>query len=127
MSRFLAYTWIVLALPLTMALAGCGQTEPATSQPSASEPTAMEDSHADHDQSDMAESSQQAENLAKLSPEDQALAERQKVCPVSGEPLGAMGVPYKVTVQGRDVLLCCDGCEETIKENPDKYLAKLSP
>jgi len=50
--------------------------------------------------------------LAKLSPEDRALAEKQKTCPVSGEPLGSMGVPYKLTVQGRDVLLCCPGCED---------------
>ena len=63
--------------------------------------------------------------LAKLSPEDRQLAERQKVCPVSGQPLGAMGTPYKVTVEGREVLLCCPGCEEAIAKEPDKYLAKL--
>jgi Cu(I)/Ag(I) efflux system membrane fusion protein len=57
------------------------------------------------------------EALAKLSPEDRALAEKQKVCPVSGKALGAMGTPYKVTVQGRDVLLCCSGCESKIKAN----------
>jgi outer membrane murein-binding lipoprotein Lpp len=63
--------------------------------------------------------------LAQLSPEDQALAKKQKVCPVSGEPLGAMGKPYKVTVEGREVLLCCPGCEAKIKANPQEYLAKL--
>ncbi|HBO44413.1 MAG TPA: hypothetical protein DD670_10870 [Planctomycetaceae bacterium] len=63
--------------------------------------------------------------LAKLSPEDRALAEKQKVCPVSGDLLGSMGVPYKVTVEGRDVMLCCPGCEKAIKEDPEKYLAKL--
>ena len=44
---------------------------------------------------------------------------------MSGEPLGAMGKPYKVTVQGQDVLLCCSGCEAKIKANPEEYLAKL--
>jgi YHS domain-containing protein len=63
--------------------------------------------------------------LAKLSSEDRALAENQEVCPVSGQPLGSMGTPYKVTVQGREVLLCCPGCETKIKGDPEKYLAKL--
>ena len=53
------------------------------------------------------------------------MAEKQQTCPVSGKPLGSMGVPYKVEVKGRTVFLCCPGCEEEIKANPDKYLAKL--
>lgn len=66
-----------------------------------------------------------AAELAELSADDRALAERQETCPVSGEPLGSMGKPYKVTVQGRGVLLCCAGCEEAIKEDPEGYLRKL--
>jgi len=65
--------------------------------------------------------------FAGLAPELREVAAKQKVCPVSGEPLGAMGTPYKVTVKGRDVLLCCQGCEAKIKADPDKYLAKLKP
>lgn len=64
--------------------------------------------------------------LAKLSPEDRALAEKQKVCPVSGEPLGAMGTPKKIEVKGQAVFICCEGCEEKLKANPDEYLAKLN-
>ena len=63
--------------------------------------------------------------LAKLSPEDRALAEKQKVCLVSGEPLGSMGVPEKVEVHGRPVFICCDSCLEELNENPDEYLKKL--
>jgi YHS domain-containing protein len=63
--------------------------------------------------------------LAKLSPEDRALAEKQKTCPVSGALLGSMGVPYKVTLKGQTVFLCCDGCEEELRKDADKYLAKL--
>lgn len=63
--------------------------------------------------------------LAKLPPEDRKLAETQRVCPVSNEPLGSMGVPVKVTVKDRVVFLCCGGCEEELKKNADKYLAKL--
>ena len=63
--------------------------------------------------------------LAQLSPKDRQLAEKQKICPVSGEPLGSMGPPLKVHVEGRDVLVCCAGCDDAVKENPGKYLSKL--
>jgi YHS domain-containing protein len=63
--------------------------------------------------------------LAELSVEDRPLAEKQRVCPVSGELLGAMGKPFKTTANGRTVFLCCDGCEQELKSNPDKYLEKL--
>ena len=46
-------------------------------------------------------------------------------CPVSGQRLGLMGKPVKITVKGQEVFLCCDGCEEAIKNDPDTYLAKL--
>ena len=65
------------------------------------------------------------EALAKLSPEDRAAAEKQRVCPVSGAALGSMGTPLKVRVKDQDVFLCCAGCEDTLLANPDKYLAKL--
>lgn len=66
-----------------------------------------------------------AKALAALSPEDQALAARQKVCPVMGSPLGSMGTPVKVTVEGRDVFLCCEGCRPAIEQHPEKFLDKL--
>jgi RND family efflux transporter MFP subunit len=56
-----------------------------------------------------------ATNLARLSPADRALAEAQKTCPILGGPLGAMGVPVKVTVDGKAVFLCCKGCESKAK------------
>jgi hypothetical protein len=64
--------------------------------------------------------------LAKLPPADRALAEKQRVCPVTDALLGSMGAPSKVTVKGRTVFLCCDGCEEKLNKNADKYLAKLN-
>lgn len=64
-------------------------------------------------------------SLAKLTPELHDLAHRQQTCPISGEPLGSMGVPEAVEVQGKTVLICCAHCEDTLKQNPDKYLAKL--
>ena len=66
-----------------------------------------------------------SEDLAKLPPQDRALAGKQKTCPVTGAPLGSMGVPCKVTVKGQTVFLCCAGCEEKLRKDADKYLAKL--
>ncbi|GIX05098.1 MAG: hypothetical protein KatS3mg114_0967 [Planctomycetaceae bacterium] len=63
--------------------------------------------------------------LAKLSPEDAASAEKQHLCPVSGEMLGTMGAPIKVDVNGQQVWICCDGCKKALLENPDEHLAKL--
>ncbi|MBW3541951.1 MAG: hypothetical protein KY476_16910 [Planctomycetes bacterium] len=63
--------------------------------------------------------------LAELPPQDRALAEQQRVCPVSGDALGSMGKPIKLDVEGRDVFVCCEGCVDTLRQNPAKYLAKL--
>lgn len=63
--------------------------------------------------------------LSELSDADRTAALAQKVCPVTDKQLGSMGKPPKVTVEGREVFLCCDGCEEEIKSNPDEYLNKL--
>lgn len=75
---------------------------------------------------------------AKLTPEeiatikqlpaaDQELALKQAVCPVSEGHLGQaeMGKPYKTTVNGRTVFLCCKGCEDDLKADPQKFLVKL--
>ena len=63
--------------------------------------------------------------LAELLPEDRKLAEQQKICPVTKEPLGSMGKPIKVDVDGRTVFVCCEGCVDAAKENPDEYLKNL--
>jgi hypothetical protein len=64
-------------------------------------------------------------NLKLLPASDRALAEEQKICPVSGEALGAMGPPKKVKVAGREVFICCPSCEEPLEKEPAKYLAKV--
>ena len=46
---------------------------------------------------------------------------RQKICPVSGKPLGSMGVPVAVVVNGQRVFVCCAGCVNAIKSDPAKY------
>lgn len=63
--------------------------------------------------------------MLELAPADRQLAESQKICPVSNEALGSMGTPIKVTVDGRDIFVCCEGCVEEIKSNFSQYAAKV--
>jgi YHS domain-containing protein len=104
-------------LGVTVLLTGCSGSadKPDPKKPAAA---ATVDQGGDKEQADAA-------GLAELSAADRKLAEKQKFCPVTGEQLGAMGKPFKVTVKGQTVFLCCPGCEEKIKKDPDKYLAKL--
>ena len=63
--------------------------------------------------------------LSQLPDADRQAALVQKICPVGGKPLGSMGKPPKVTIEGREVFLCCEGCEEELRNDASKYLAKL--
>ncbi len=47
----------------------------------------------------------------------------QKVCPVSGQPLGSMGEPIPVTIGEQTVYVCCAGCIDAVNANPERYLA----
>jgi hypothetical protein len=57
-----------------------------------------------------------------LPPADQQLARRQKTCPVTRKPLGSMGTPVRVEVNGRVVFLCCSACEGKLRRDPARYL-----
>ena len=139
MKHTITYSAVVaLSLSLcSLGLSGCG--EPADSEPadseSATEPAATDgsgdkdadgsDEHADHDEDDLSNIENIKVELAKLSPEDAASAEKQHICPVSGDMLGAMGAPTKVDVNGQQVWICCGSCRDPLLENPDEYLAKF--
>jgi hypothetical protein len=129
MARFPLALSALAAAVLALGLAGCGEggssPDAAPGTGSGTAAPGHDHDHADHDHAPAGDLSEQAKALAELSEEDRALAEKQKICPVSGQPLGSMGKPYKVTVQDRVVFLCCQGCEEAVKSEPDKYLAKL--
>lgn len=60
--------------------------------------------------------------LAKLPDSDRKVAEEQKTCPITGEALGSMGVPIKLTLKGQTVFLCCSGCQDKAEADPDKTL-----
>jgi Cu(I)/Ag(I) efflux system membrane fusion protein len=65
-------------------------------------------------------------NIAKLPAEDQQPAKEQKICPITNQPLGSMGVPVAVTLEGQKVFLCCSGCIEEAKKNAEKTLKKVA-
>jgi len=62
---------------------------------------------------------------APAASEDEKLIARQKFCPVTDEPLGSMGAPVKLIVDGRPLFICCKGCENAVRSNPKKYLARI--
>ena len=142
MSRLTILLSSVAVAALVVVVAGCGNSDGDSAQPAAVPASAGEheghdhgdheeheadDQHADHEQHDPPEElAEYAKILAELPMEDRMAVYKQKLCPVTGGPLGAMGKPYKVNVKGRDVFLCCKGCEGKITADPDKYLAKLS-
>ena len=113
--------WLCLVLPLTLlALSGC--TGRPTEQPKAGDGASTPSKTAG--QADD-EASIRA-NLEKLSPEDRKLAGEQQFCAVETKnPLGSMGVPYKVMIKDQPVFLCCDGCETKAKAHADRTLAKV--
>jgi hypothetical protein len=112
------YRWLVVALalsPLGVVAIGCQGERPG--EPEDGGPAAVE-APAD-DKAEIAAA------MAELSPDDRAAAQAQGTCPVSDQPLGSMGPPIKVTVEGRDVFVCCEGCVEELKTNFDTYAAEL--
>ncbi len=105
--------WTLLAFTMTAALSGCSKAPETAANPSVPA-IAPADGH------EMASAA-----AVPLSTEDQALADRQKVCLVGGEALGSMGTPVKVMLGDRAVFLCCEGCRGAVEANPEKYLAML--
>jgi hypothetical protein len=123
----------ILACILVFGVLGCKpkpvaapNAEPKTSEgPFLAPPQQPAPSKRQADAGNTSDSAKIKASLALLSTEDRALAEKQKICPVSGEPLGTMGAPKKIHVAGHDIFICCPGCEEEVTSQPDKYLAKL--
>ena len=64
-------------------------------------------------------------NITKLPEADQGLARSQRLCPVTNMPLGSMGVPPKILVNGEAVFLCCQGCAKRAQREADKTLEKV--
>ncbi|MDR3634106.1 MAG: hypothetical protein P4L84_09890 [Isosphaeraceae bacterium] len=63
--------------------------------------------------------------IKKLPADEQPLALKQLICPVSDEHLGAMDTPIKVTAEGKTFFLCCKGCKKELDADAKAVLAKL--
>lgn len=100
---------------LSLAVLGCS-AEPTP-------PADAEDIHS-HEHT-MHEETEVDEAFTKLSPQDREAALAQKICPVSDQALGSMGTPIKVTVEDRDIFVCCQGCVDELKSKFDEYAKKL--
>jgi len=115
-------------MPLETAPAAT-KTEPKSDEAKKSdEGPKVEGPKADNSKSTGGASSPTAKELAAIKelPEaEQAVALKQLTCPVSGETLGAMGKPLKVTYEGRSFYLCCKSCEPDVKADPKAIIAKL--
>lgn len=129
MRRVVVAAGLPLAIALFVGVSGCTPRNRTSSGPSGPATEAhSNDGHEQlHDGANQTKMDAMKAELAKLSPDEAASAERQHVCPVSGEMLGTMGPPLKVDVNGRTVWICCDGCKNKLLANPSEYLAKLTP
>jgi hypothetical protein len=96
-------------------LLGCGQSAPKTNAPAAT--TDAKATEAD---------AEVVAALAELPEEDRKAAQAQKFCPVMTKNLlGSMGKPFKVTIEGQSVFLCCDGCKDDAVKNAQATLANV--
>jgi hypothetical protein len=150
MSRFAMLGFGLIAISLLLPASGCDSKAPTTtSNPSSSQVAADVPGAGASDESEPAgpptEGSPEGEadpgsvqeafaqamtseieaSLAELSPADREQAIKQKICPISEEPLGSMGTPIKISVAGHDVFICCEGCETPLKQDPTTHLAKI--
>jgi Cu(I)/Ag(I) efflux system membrane fusion protein len=67
----------------------------------------------------------QRANLEGFSEAERQEIAAQKICPMSGAKLASMGKPYKMTINGRTLWLCCKGCERGVKKDPEAAFKKL--
>lgn len=121
----------IVGIGITMGLTGCSDsasTDSATT-PASTEAVGADSSdahdHGDHDHEGHDHGAME-KGLAELSEADRKAAVEQHLCPVTGEMLGTMGTPIKVSLEDQDVWVCCKGCVKKMTEDPGKYLAKLA-
>jgi hypothetical protein len=120
MSNRLHYLVIGLGACSLFAL-GCNNAQTASVAPA---PAATDEDLSVHEDGGNAEI---AQALASLPAGDLESVRKQKNCPVSDEPLGSMGAPLKLAVEGREVFVCCEGCTSVLQGDPATFLAKLPP
>jgi hypothetical protein len=119
---------IPLLAALLLVAAGCNdpKSTPAGTQSNTTVAKAATTTTTTTTATAMSEEDQIKANLAMLSPEDRALAEKQKYCVEQPDERlgGEMGVPIKLMIKGEAVFICCKGCEKHALKDPDRTLAK---
>jgi YHS domain-containing protein len=98
------------------AVAGCGICGPSARIPANAPPARDTVGNAPADN---------LPGLKELGEADRQLAMRQKICPVSGGPLGSMGKPYRMEVKGHVIFLCCEHCKDEVDKDPDGILRRV--
>lgn len=67
-----------------------------------------------------------AASFEALSAEDRVAATSQRFCPIlTQNKLGSMGTPVKLSIDGTDVFLCCEGCRDKALSDPAQTLEKV--
>jgi len=115
-------------LLLLAALAiGCNATGKQAESPALSSKQYMPGGRDGPDYGTAAYASATATPHAAIHRLSEAPGARQTTCPVTDAQLGSMGAPVPVEVDGRTVYVCCAGCVEELRENPEKYLRDTQP
>lgn len=68
-----------------------------------------------------------AVTVAAVSDADTDAIGRQRVCPITGGPLGGMGTPVKLIVGDQVLYVCCHGCIDKVRQAPEKYVSNRAP
>jgi YHS domain-containing protein len=71
-------------------------------------------------------SDEEVAEIKKLPAGEQVVALKQAVCPVSGEHLGSMDAPVKVSAEGKTFYLCCKGYKKDVDSDAKAVVAKLA-
>ena len=105
-----------IALAGTLLISGCAKAETAEKKDPENTATTVHD-HAGHDHG---EHGHDHDEMVQSGDKELSV---QKTCPVMG---GEIKKDLYVDVDGKRVYVCCQGCIDPIKKNPEKYLKKLS-
>jgi YHS domain-containing protein len=133
MKRLFTGPAFALALSASAFMTGCGGEATTTDEPAT--PAATDDAADDEEAAGDADAADgaategltadQVEAFASLSPAEREAVIAQKICPVTEEGLGTMGPPLPVEIGGKTYYVCCEGCIDGLKEDPEKYLANI--
>jgi YHS domain-containing protein len=133
MKRLFTGPAFALALSASAFMTGCGGDTTTTDKPATpaapATPADGEDAAGDAGATDGAATegaaAEENEALASFSPAEREAVLAQKICPVTEEELGSMGPPIAVAIGDKTYYVCCEACIDSLKEEPEKYLANI--